>query len=602
MPKTIITLLTMAYSIASFIFFVTIPSSATFSQDKKDRIVVLTFDDSAKTHFSTVRPILLKYGFGATFFITEGWDFASNKRDYMTWDEIAQLHRDGFEIGNHTRDHMGINDKNLDRIEEQLQAIDDRCKEHGIPKPVSFAWPGNATTTKAFDILAKHGIRFARRGGAPERSYESGAGFAYEPGKDHPLLLPSAGDAKPKWEIADFISAAKQAQNNRIAILQFHGVPDTAHDWVSTASEKFEAYMHYLAVEKYRVVALKDLLKLVQPAELPKDPMQIVRARQQAPAHGPRIFWIDVEGGAATLIVSPDGESVLIDSGNPGYRDADRIAKIATQEAGLKRIDHLITTHYHRDHFGGASTLAKLLPIGTVWDNGAFEGQREKADPDYYEFQASDRRTISAGDSIELRNGKGMPTLSLRCLGARQKFVPVDATVSENKVCQSSPQRPVDNSDNANSVVMLLRFGDFEFLNTGDLTWNSEFDLVCPQNRVGKVDVFQASHHGLDQSNNPVLIKSIEPRVAIINNGTKKGCMPMMFSTLKETPSIAAVYQMHKNLRDDGSVNNVPDEFIANQTVDCKAEHIRLSVAADGKTFVVSVPATSHEKQYSSVP
>ncbi|HUP79112.1 MAG TPA: sulfatase-like hydrolase/transferase, partial [Pirellula sp.] len=320
-------------------------------------------------------------------------------------------------------------------------------------------------------------------------------------------------------------------------------------------------------------------------------------------ANGPSIYWIDVEGGAATLIVTPEGESVLIDSGNPGYRDADRIAKVATKEAGLKRIDHLITTHYHRDHFGGASTLAKILPIGTVWDNGVFEGQREKADPDYYEFEAAARRTISAGDTIELKSGVGMPILSLRCLAARQKFVPIiESTAKENASCQSVQQRPVDLSDNANSVVMLLRYGDFDFLDTGDLTWNSEFDLVCPKNRVGKVDLFQSSHHGLDQSNNPVLIKSIEPRVAIINNGTKKGCMPMMFSTLKETPSIQAIYQMHKNLRDDGSVNNVADEYIANQLVECKGEHIRVSVAADGKSYRVSIPSTAHDKRYDCVP
>ncbi len=247
-----------------------------------DRIVVLTFDDSAKTHFTAVRPILLKYGFGATFFITEGWDFATNKKDYMTWEEISQLHRDGFEIGNHTRDHLGVTDKNKDRLEEQLQAIDDHCKEHGISKPISFAWPGNSTTIAAFDILSKHGIRFARRGGAPEHSYESGRGFAYEPGKDHPLLLPSSGDAKPKWEIADLIAAAQQAQAGRVAILQFHGVPDTAHDWVSTASDKFEAYMHYLAIEKYRVVALRDLLDIIPHTDTPRDPMAIIRTRQSS--------------------------------------------------------------------------------------------------------------------------------------------------------------------------------------------------------------------------------------------------------------------------------------------------------------------------------
>ncbi|MEQ1825647.1 MAG: MBL fold metallo-hydrolase [Pirellula sp.] len=330
-------------------------------------------------------------------------------------------------------------------------------------------------------------------------------------------------------------------------------------------------------------------------------PMQLMEADEKL-SRGLRIYWIDVEGGAATLIVTPPGEAVLIDSGNPGFRDADRIVKVATQEAGLKRIDHLITTHYHKDHFGGAATLAKLLPIGTVWDNGAFEGQREKADPDYYEFAAQARKVISAGDSIELKKEPNTPNLSLRCLGARQQFVDTSTSESENPCCQNNQNRPIDLSDNANSVVMLLKFGDFDFLDTGDLTWNGEFELVCPKNRVGKIDLFQSGHHGLDQSNNPVLIQSIEPQVAIINNGTKKGCMPMMFATLKETPSIQAVYQMHKNLRDDGSVNNVPDEYIANQATDCKGEHIQVAVAVDGKSFQVTVPSTAHNKKFNCIP
>ncbi len=114
-----------------------------------DKLVVLTFDDSAKTHYTIVRPLLLQYGFGATFFITEGFAFLDNKRDYMTWDEIAMLHRDGFEIGNHTRDHLGISDANVPRLAEQLDAISQRCAEHNIPAPISFAWPGNATSLKA---------------------------------------------------------------------------------------------------------------------------------------------------------------------------------------------------------------------------------------------------------------------------------------------------------------------------------------------------------------------------------------------------------------------------------------------------------------------
>jgi len=153
-------------------------------------------------------------------------------------------------------------------------------------------------------------------------------------------------------------------------------------------------------------------------------------------------------------------------------------------------------------------------------------------------------------------------------------------------------------SDNANSVVMLLQFGDFRFFDGGDLTWNIEEKLVCPTNLVGKVDVYQSTHHGLDQSNNDVLIKSLEPIVAVFNNGPTKGCEPMSFNTLKELPSIKAIYQMHKNLRPDGAKNNSPDEFIANHEKECKGNHIKLSVAPDGKSYTVSVPATKHERTY----
>ena len=250
-----------------------------------EKLVVLTFDDSAKSHFTVVRPLLLQYGFSATFFITEGFDFKDNKRDYMTWEEIAQLHQDGFEIGNHTRDHLGISDKNLNKLTEQLEGINKRCEEYKIPKPVSFAWPGNALAVSGLDSLSAAGIRFARRGGAPEYPYEKGRGFAYEPALDHPLMIPSAGDARPNWEIEDFIRAVEQAKYGRIAVLQFHGAPDTAHSWVNTPQVKFEQYMRYLAVEGYRVIALRDLEKFVDPSVKPSDPMGVIEDRKMTLAN-----------------------------------------------------------------------------------------------------------------------------------------------------------------------------------------------------------------------------------------------------------------------------------------------------------------------------
>src|SRR5260370_40816032 len=160
-----------------------------------ERVVVLTFDDSSKSHFTVARPLLKRLGFGATFFITEGFDFRDNKRDYMTWEEIAQLHHDGFEIGNHTRDHQTVTKGNLQDLAAQLRGINAGCREHGIPVPVSFAYPANGFDLGALPILREQGINLARRGGLPEYPYTGRRGLAFEPGRDQPLLIHSASDA-----------------------------------------------------------------------------------------------------------------------------------------------------------------------------------------------------------------------------------------------------------------------------------------------------------------------------------------------------------------------------------------------------------------------
>lgn len=249
-----------------------------------DRLVVLTFDDASVSHFTVVRPLLKRLGFGATFFISEGFSFPTNKRDYLTWEQIRQLHDDGFEIGNHTRDHLGISARNLDQLREQVLAINQRCADHGIPRPVSFAYPGNAITPGALPILAELGFQFARRGGAPEHPYEWGRGVPYEPGRDHPLLLPTAGDARPDWTLEDFRKAADQARDGRIAILQFHGVPDGEHPWVNTPPERFEEYMNYLATHGFKVVALRDLARYVGTDQIPERPLEIIETRRKARA------------------------------------------------------------------------------------------------------------------------------------------------------------------------------------------------------------------------------------------------------------------------------------------------------------------------------
>ena len=313
------------------------------------------------------------------------------------------------------------------------------------------------------------------------------------------------------------------------------------------------------------------------------------------------IYWIDVEGGAATLIVTPAGETVLIDTGNIGRRDPDRIVKTLVEVAGMKQLDHVIVTHYHSDHFGGAATLGDLVPIRNLWDNGEFDGLRDRPDKAYLTLKCGKKHVLAPGSKLPLSEAQQRENqaVSLTCIGTRQTFIEPPAGTPENKeVCAAAKEKERDGSDNANSVVAVLDFGPFRFFDAGDLTWNQETKLVCPKNLIGKVDVYQVTHHGLDASNNPLVIRSLEPRVAIMNNGTTKGGAPEVFANLKEQKSIEAIYQVHKNLRPDGSVNNVADEYIANKEEQCKANYIKLSVAPDAKTYTVSIPANKHERTF----
>jgi competence protein ComEC len=329
---------------------------------------------------------------------------------------------------------------------------------------------------------------------------------------------------------------------------------------------------------------------------------------EQAPtAPAPKslqVYWIDVEGGAATLIVTPASESVLIDTGYPGGRDAARIHKVATEVAGLSRIDHLVVTHFHIDHFGGAAELSKRIPIGRVYDNGApSPPPNEKDAPFFAEYTrfANGRRTLlNPGDVIPLAQTPGTALVNLSLLGTRQQFVrPREGAALNAKECRRASPKANDTTDNANSTVWLLELGPFRFFDAGDLTWNTEARVVCPVNLVGQVDVYQVTHHGLDVSNNPVLVRSLAPTVSVMNNGTTKGTGPETVATLKRIRSLRAMYQIHKNLRED-SQNNAPDEYIANLVQQCAGQHIRLTVEPVGKQYTVEIPAKGHRATYAT--
>ena len=309
------------------------------------------------------------------------------------------------------------------------------------------------------------------------------------------------------------------------------------------------------------------------------------------------VYFIDVEGGASTLIVTPAGQSVLVDTGNRGDRDPDRIFK-AAQEAGLARIDYCIITHYHADHYGGLKQLSELMPIQHLYDNANENPTADRPPPEYSQARVEDRTLLNPGDMLPLKQREGSPALSIECLAAHKKMIDPPAGAKENPFDKDSKPKTDDRSDNANSIVQLIKFGDFKFYDGGDLTWNMEHDLAAPINRIGTVDVYQVTHHGLALSNNPVLVKAIEPTVAIMNNGTVKGCEPEVFATLKSTPTIKAIFQLHKNLRPDGDVNNTEAQYIANTERRCEGNPIHMAVSADAKQYVVSIPATGFEQTY----
>lgn len=280
------------------------------------------------------------------------------------------------------------------------------------------------------------------------------------------------------------------------------------------------------------------------------------------------VYVVDVEGGNATLFVAPSGESLLIDTGNAGAaapRDASRIIE-AMHDAGLTKIDHLITTHWHGDHFGGMAELASKVSIGEFIDHGPNVQPGEAADTflqkTYPTLYAKSKHTVvKAGDKIAI------PGLDVRVVTSAGEVIktPLPGAGRPNSYCAN--YKPGDNNaEDPQSVGIHMTYGKFRTVHLGDLTKNKEFELACPNNRIGTVDVLLGLHHGQASSNSEVLVYALHPRVAIMNNGTRKGGEPEVMKTLHSSPGLEDLWQLHFSVL-SGQEYTVPGMFIAN-TID----------------------------------
>jgi len=338
----------------------------------------------------------------------------------------------------------------------------------------------------------------------------------------------------------------------------------------------------------------------------------------QAQSRNLEIYWIDVEGGAATLMVSPSGEALLIDTGfTAGDRDAKRIYA-AAQQAGLKKIDSLGISHFHGDHVGGLSALAKLLPIGRFFGRGDTIEKENQQWLDSYTMASAGKRTIvKPGDEIPL------PGLAVLVVSSDEKVLAKAVNGGgPNPLCADAEQKAPAGPENQRMVGVLLTYGKFKFLNLADLDWDKEMELSCPVNKLGKVTLYQASRHGsFDGAGAPAFLGAIQPQVVVVNNGPRKGLGQVdnraqsltlpgtrtapyeknAYRRLATIPGIEGIWQGHLSLLDQDPNHNTSEAMIANleDTADCKGNWIKASVGRDG-TFTVTNGRTGFSKTYTA--
>jgi competence protein ComEC len=322
-----------------------------------------------------------------------------------------------------------------------------------------------------------------------------------------------------------------------------------------------------------------------------------------AEANSLRIYFIDVEGGAATLIVNQAGESLLADTGNarPDDRDAKRIYQ-AAQLIGLKKIDYVLITHFDSDHVGGAPALAKMIPVGKFLDHGdSIETQKPQDAQRWQAYQstATGKRTrMKPGDRVPM---KGVQVLVVSSNGEVLAKA-VNGGKSNDVLCKDAEQKEPDQTENGRSLGFLLSFGRFKFLDLGDLTWDKETELACPVNKLGAVSLYQPTWHGFfnDRSGPPALVWAIRPQVVIVNNGPRKGIATQaLYERLSKIPGIEGIWQQHLSLINDNEHHNTSPEMIANlePTEECQGHWLQVTVESNGR-FTVTNSRNNFSKTY----
>ena len=310
-----------------------------------------------------------------------------------------------------------------------------------------------------------------------------------------------------------------------------------------------------------------------------------------------QVFFVDVEGGQATLIVSPSGESMLVDAGWPGRngRDASRILATA-KKAGVKRIDYLVITHYHTDHVGGVAQLAEKIPIRVFVDHGASVEHGKEAD----ELMRAYTAYRAKGQHLEVKPGDKIPIkgLEVDVVSSGNQLIasPMPGAGVPNPVCGKEALRPEDTTENARSIGILVTLGKFRMVDLADLTWNKEIELMCPNARLAPVDVYLVSHHGMNMSGSRALVEALHPRVAIMNNGPRKGGTPEAWQVIHNSPGLEDFWQLHYSIP-GGKDNNVPDMFIANTDEQCEGQWLSLTARPDG-SFTITNQRNRYSKTY----